>query len=240
LRADRRRAPWTRLARVAAVWLVVGAPAWAQTTADVDAAVAVATRSVREVFGGDAEVTLSAPVLSLAGDASQIATAIAEPQSRTAGPVRFVLYAAGETSPRRLGRLTARVDVRATHLRTRDRVPARHAFSPADVVTVRDDIGRQPFSPLPTLAALTGAMARRALLADDVLTAAAIVERALVTSGDEVVTVARVGGLEVRGRAIAAQSGGLGDTVIVVNPDSRRRLRARVVADAEVEVVHGS
>ena len=51
---------------------------------------------------------------------------------------------------------------------------------------------------------------------------------------------ARIGAVEVRGRAIAAQSGGLGETVIVVNPDSRKRLRARIVADATVEVIHGS
>jgi flagella basal body P-ring formation protein FlgA len=52
--------------------------------------------------------------------------------------------------------------------------------------------------------------------------------------------VARVGGLEVRGRAIAFQSGSAGDTVIVVNPDSRKRLRGRVIGPALVEVLHGS
>jgi flagella basal body P-ring formation protein FlgA len=55
-----------------------------------------------------------------------------------------------------------------------------------------------------------------------------------------VVTVAREGGLEVRGRAVAAQSGELGRTVIVVNPDSRKRLYGRVVAEGVVEVRHGS
>jgi flagella basal body P-ring formation protein FlgA len=55
-----------------------------------------------------------------------------------------------------------------------------------------------------------------------------------------VVTVARIGALEIRGRAIAAQSGSLGETVIVVNPESRKRLRGRIVADATVEVMHGS
>jgi flagella basal body P-ring formation protein FlgA len=118
---------------------------------------------------------------------------------------------------------------------------ASRATLVADALTaVRDDIGRQPLAPLPTLDEVTGATTRKPLGGGDVVTRSALIARPLVASGDEVVTVARVGALEVRGRAIAAQSGGLGDTVIVVNPDSRKRLHARVVAGALVEVRHGS
>lgn len=244
--ADRRvsRARSLRVALAASVWVAVAGPAWAQPAAAVDVAMAAAmdaaTRSVRKAFGGEADVTLSAPVLSLAGQAAPIGRAEAEPSSRTAGPVRFVLYAAGEGITPRLGRLTARVDVRAPHLRARQRIPARVRLAPADVELVRDDIGRQVFAVLPTLAALDGAVTRKALLSHEVVSAPALIARALVTSGDEVVTVARVGTVEVRGRAIAAQSGTLGEIVIVVNPDSRKRLRARVVADARVEVILGT
>ena len=183
---------------------------------------------------------MSDRVLSLTGDDAHVARAVPEPSSRTAGPVRFVLYAAGEEPARRIGRLTARVDVSATHVRARQRIAIRDVIVSDAVEVVRGDIGRQAFGVLPTVDAVIGAASRKALAAGEVITPIALVARDMVTSGKEVVTVARVGAVEVRGRAIAAQSGGLGETVIVVNPDSRRRLRARIVADAMVEVIHGS
>lgn len=225
---------------LAASWLAVAAPARAQARADVDAAVTVAAAAVRDVFGSDAEVTLSEPVLSLSTDAASVGRAVPEPSSRTAGPVRFVLYAPGDGPARRIGRLTARVDVAATHVRARQRVGVRDVIGADDVEIVRGDIGRQAFGILPTIEAVTGVSTRKALVAGEVVTPLALVVREMVTSGKEVVTVARIGTIEVRGRAIAAQSGGLGETVIVVNPDSRKRLRARVVADATVEVIHVS
>lgn len=242
MRADARRprAHLWRLGIAAAVWLAVVAPARSQSPADIDAAVAAATHAVQDAFGGDADVSISTPVLSIVDDAARIGRAVAEPASRTAGPVRFVLYAAGDGVTPRLGRLTARVDVRAPHLRARQRVAARAAITSDDVEVVRGDIGRQTFAALPTITSLSGAVTRKALMPDEVVGPLDLVTRSLVTSGEEVVTVARVGSVEVQGRAIAAQSGKLGETVIVVNPDSRKRLRARVVADARVEVILGT
>ena len=237
--ASRPHPAWLQIG-LAFACLAVAVPAGAQTPADVAASVAAATAAVREVFGADAEVTVSEPVLSLTADTAIVARAVPEPSSRTAGPVRFVLYAAGEGPVRRIGRLTARIDVAATHVRARQRVAVRAVVNADDVEEVRGDIGRQLFGILPTVATVTGASTRKTLIAGEVVTPSALVARDMVASGEEVVTVARIGALEVRGRAIAAQSGGLGETVIVVNPDSRRRLRARIVADATVEVIHGS
>ncbi len=205
----------------------------------VEAAVAVATDAVRDAFGGDADVTLDGPVLSIVPGADAIAVAVPEPTSRTGGRVRFVLYDDREPR-RRVGRLTADVRVAAPHLRARQAIRPATVLTPDLVEQVRADIGRQPFDVLPTLAQAADASTRGALREGDVVTTVALAIRPLVASGDEVVTVARVGALEVRGRAIAAQSGALGDTVIVVNPDSRRRLRGRVVGDDVVEVLHGS
>jgi flagella basal body P-ring formation protein FlgA len=225
---------------VAVSLLAVAVRPQAQERADVDAAVAAATAAVRDVFGGDAEVTLSEPILSLTADAALVDHAVPEPSSRTAGPVRFVLYAAGDGAARRIGRLTARVDVATTHVRARQRVAVRDVIATDDVEVVRGDIGRQMFAVLPAVDAVTGASTRKSLMTGEVVTPLSLVAHEMVTSGKEVVTVARIGAIEVRGRAIAAQSGGLGETVIVVNPDSRKRLRARIVADATVEVIHGS
>lgn len=215
------------------------APVRAQAGVSVDMAVAVASEAVREAFGGDAEVRLDGPVLTMVRNATLVSKAVPEPSSRTGGPVRFVLYADPDATTR-VGRLTARVTVRAPHVRAAQRVAARATIGDADLETHRDDIGRQRLAPLPTLGAVRGATTRKALLPGEIVTDVVLVPRSVVTSGEEVVTVARVGALEVRGRAIAAQSGGVGETVIVVNPDSRKRLRARVVAGALVEVLHGS
>jgi flagella basal body P-ring formation protein FlgA len=227
-------------ALIAVATLAVSVSAHAQSRADVEAVVAVASAAVREAFGGDAEVTVSEAVLSLTANASLVARAVPEPSSRTAGLVRFVLYASEHEPARRIGSLTARVDVAAPHVRARQRVAVRSVVGTDDVEVVRDDIGRQLFGVLPALDAVTGTSTRRTLLAGEVITRPALVTRDLVTSGGEVVTVARIGALEIRGRAIAAQSGSLGETVIVVNPESRKRLRGRIVADATVEVMHGS
>ncbi len=217
---------------------IVGVDAQAPTV--TEAAVAVATETVRTAFGPGAQVRLSAPVVSMVGETVAVTRAVPEPASRTAGPIRFVLYGETAGQERRIGRLTARVDVAATHLRARRQVDARTVLSADDVEAVDGDIGRQALSQLPAIDVVAGTIARKALLTGEVITPLALVARPLVTSGGEVTTVARVGGLEVRGRAIAAQSGGLGDTVIVVNPDSRKRLRGRVMAEAQVEVFHGS
>lgn len=220
--------------------LVVAGPAVADTTpADLQAAEAAARQAVRAIFGNDADVQLGAPVLSLVPDAGVVVSAVPEPSSRTGGPVRFVLYGDLDQT-RRIGRLTARVDVRAAHVRARGKVAARVVPAADAVETVVDDIGRQVLLPLPTLDAVLAATMRKALVPGEVVTQAALVLQPLVASGQDVMTVARVGALEVRGRAVAAQSGQLGETVIVVNPDTRRRLRGRIVGDALVEVLLGS
>ncbi len=230
-----------RLARglLAVVLLCAGSPVGAQSASD--GAVGAATAAVREAFGGDAEVTLTSPVLSLVPRADAVAAAVPEASSRTGGRVRFVLYGAEvDGMRRRVGRLTADVRVVAPHVRATQPLAAGTVLASDLVEEVRADIGRQPLAALPTLSQLGDGTTRTALRAGDIVTPVVLVMRALVSSGHEVVTVARVAGLEVRGRAIAAQSGGLGQTVIVVNPDSRKRLRGRVVAEDVVEVLHGS
>lgn len=227
-------------AAVMALCLLAGASAGAAQTLDVQAATTAAEAAVRDAFGGDVEVTISEPVLQAVAGAIGVVKAVPEPGSRSAGRVRFVLYGAGDGAATRLGRLTAVVRVRAAHVRARGPIDVRSTLVAESLEAVREDIGRQPFQPLPTLDDVVGGTTRKPLANKEVLTRSVLVARPLVASGDEVVTVARAGGLEVRGRAIAVQSGGLGDRVIVVNPDSRKRLYARVVADALVEVIHGS
>lgn len=196
-------------------------------------------RAVVAVFGPEAEVSLIDPSCEQQGE--QVVSARPEPGSRTAGAVRFVLFADGAADrPRRAGRVSATVHVVAPHTRARAALAPRVPLTDADVVAMRADVGRVPFEPLPQADVVIGRLLRRPVADAAVITRAAVDVPALVRSGGTVVTIARVDGIEVRGQAVAAQDGGLGEVVIVVNPDSRKRLRGRVVAESLVEVLHAS
>jgi len=211
----------------------------ASEAACLPGALTAADHAVKAVFGDDADVTFDDVSCAAAPDATHADAALAEPGSRTDGPVRFVLYADADER-RRVGRLTATVTVVVPHLRARHPLEARAVVSAADVVEARGSVGRVSFAALPQPQDVEGALVRRPLAEGAVLTSSSIAPMALVRTGAEVVTVALVEGVEVRGRAVAAQSGHRGEIVIVVNPDSRKRLRGRVVGDALVEVLHVS
>jgi flagella basal body P-ring formation protein FlgA len=68
--------------------------------------------------------------------------------------------------------------------------------------------------------------------------AAAAVDPPAVRAGDRVVTVAIVGAVSVEGSAVALQSGRLGGTIRLTNPDSRRQISGVIVAPGRVEVMH--
>lgn len=61
----------------------------------------------------------------------------------------------------------------------------------------------------------------------------------VIRAGDRVRATVRIGVVEAVVIAIAEQSGVAQQIIRVVNPDSRRAIRARVVAAGEVEVVNG-
>ncbi len=219
----------------------MGAPSWAAaTTAACDAhALRAAIVAVQTVFGTDAEVVLGESVCELA-EMTVVATARPEPGSRTGGPVRFLLFDGSEPRARRVGRATATVRVTVPHVRAAAAVPARAVVAEADVAVETADVGRVPFAALPRLADVVGQRVRRGVDVGELVQGTVVAREPLVRSGAHIVTLARVDGIEVRGRAVAAQNGDLGDVVLVVNPDSRKRLRGRVVADSLVEVLHVS
>jgi flagella basal body P-ring formation protein FlgA len=210
----------------------------AATTCQFDAVEAV-TEAVRTVFGPDAQVSIEAPACEHRRGAV-ITGARPEPGSRTAGVVRFLLVAEHDGRAVRVGRLTASVHVTAAHVRALVPLTSRTPVSETDIEDVSGDIGRMPFAPLPQRADVVLRQVRRPVTKGEVVGAGVVDTPPLVRSGRQVVTVARVQGIEVRGVAVAAQDGRLGDVVLVVNPDSRKRLRGRVVADSLVDVLHVS
>ncbi|HEX7085449.1 MAG TPA: flagellar basal body P-ring formation chaperone FlgA [Vicinamibacterales bacterium] len=162
------------------------------------------------------------------------------PDVRTGAPGRFALTALTPDGPRRVGSAQAVVQVEAVALRTLRDIPRGRVLTGEDVAPRHVRLEGVPLQPLPAAAEVLGATARRALPAGTVVTADAVRLVPLVQSGQPVTVSAVVGAVVARGRAIAVQNGRAGDVVVVVNPETRRRLRARVTGPGEVEVMHGS
>lgn len=158
-----------------------------------------------------------------------------EPGARVGGAVRVTLQ---WTNGRHAGEADAVVHVEAEHGRAKRDLERGTVLAAGDFEVVRGDVGRSVLRPCPT--DLVGARLLRSLSAGDLVGPVAVAVAPLVRSGDPVVTRVRVPGIEVSGKAVASQSGELGDIIRVVNPESGRALRARVTGRGEVEVIHGS
>jgi flagella basal body P-ring formation protein FlgA len=85
-------------------------------------------------------------------------------------------------------------------------------------------------------AALEGRVARRPLAAGTLLRPADLVRPELVTRGDVVTVIYTAPGVSLTMRAKTSDSGALGDTVGVVNPQSKKALQAVVVGPGRVSV----
>jgi flagella basal body P-ring formation protein FlgA len=198
---------------------------------------------VRARMGMDADVRVEdVHAHVLAGNEDMMLLATPEPGGRLARPTRFALFraAAGSPSPvppRPAGYAVASVFVAVPHVRATQSVARGDACDAANIALSTDEVGDLLLQRLPRLEEAVGARAVRDLAPGEVLTRAVLAARPFVQSGDVVVVRARADGVTVRGQAVAEQSGGQGDVIRVVNRESRRALRARVVGRGEVEVV---
>jgi flagella basal body P-ring formation protein FlgA len=91
---------------------------------------------------------------------------------------------------------------------------------------------------LPTVDGLVGAKALRPLAAGTAVQASFVQVRRIIEPGDKVTAVAGAGAIEVTATLVAADGGGIGDVIRVVNPETRRYVRARIVRSGFVEVMH--
>lgn len=202
--------------------------------------------AVRVRMGAAAEINIGEIyVRMLKGQREQprrgAVVALPDAGSRTGGFVRFLLFdgpVGGRQPARRLGSATVELHVTMPHLRSVHALSPRAIVGRADVERVTTDVGRMPLQVLPPEGAVIGARVLRPIPAGRPIVASMVAATPLVRSGDEVRTIVRVGTLEVRGMAIAAQTGTLGEKIRVVNAESRRALEGRVIGEGEVEVIH--
>ena len=195
--------------------------------------------AVRARMGEVASVDVTLGHVRLTDNAGLELEARPAPGARLGRRTRFTLYqpAAEGGVAQRVGYAVAEAHATIVHLRTARPIARGTVLEVDDLVQAEGDVGSVLLKPLPTLAQVLGSTAARTLTEGDLISAATIRPPTLVRSGDVVVTRVRVGSVVVTGRTTATRSGQLGDVVGLVNEESGRRLRGRVIAAGEVEVV---
>jgi flagella basal body P-ring formation protein FlgA len=139
----------------------------------------------------------------------------------------------------RVGEATAVVRVSGPHLTAKRALSANSVLAAEDLDVADGPIDGAPLRRLVARADALGARTLHAIAAGDPIVDGAVAGVPVVRAGDRVVATVRGLGLEVSVLAVAEQNG-LPDQIIrIVNPDSRRAVRARVVAKGEVEVLSG-
>jgi len=221
------------------VVLMAAAPAAAaEPPAEASVRDAIVT-AVRARMGADADVQIDAVRLSDGWAAAQT-QARPDPGAKIGQPMRFSLGATPDGAGAAVqwtGAAEARLRVRVAHLHTRRAVRRGATLSDEDVELVRHEIDG-PLRAWPAEEAVGRSRALRDFDPGACLTRSSLAVVSLVTRGQEVRAIVRFGGIEAEARLVAADKGELGSVIRVVNPDSRRALKARVVGAGVVEVIH--
>jgi flagella basal body P-ring formation protein FlgA len=199
-------------------------------------------QAVRARMGQDADVRIEdLDFKTTPAPDGALLVATPEPGARLARQNRFSLHwqlgSPSHRPPAAGGHAVARVFVVAEHLRASRDLSRGETCAEADVALTRGEVGAVLLQRLPGARDAVGSRVLRPIAADDVITSTAVQFRPTVLSGDVVTVRARVDGAMVQGQAVAQQSGVEGDIIRVVNKESRRSLRARILGPGQVEVV---
>jgi flagellar basal body P-ring formation protein FlgA len=241
---SRRSTTW-RAERAAAglglllAWLASGVVLDARTSDDARAAAAI-REAVAQRLGPEARIevmVLSVQIASREAGGTEPLVATLDPAARAGARMRVGLVVPREARRLRVGQAEAIVRVVTRHARARVPLARGATIDAASVEQVSADIGSLPLRPLPH--AVEGGRVLRPIGAGEIIASAAVSLPPLVRSGATVIVRVVGPGLDVRGRAVAAQSGELGDRIRVVNPESGRAFEGRIVGPGEIEVRHG-
>jgi flagella basal body P-ring formation protein FlgA len=202
----------------------------------VEAALAA---EVRARLGGSASVSVTNLEVAMRQDTRESIAVVPWPQARLGGPVEFVVIGAGASGrPVQVGRGRADVGVTVAHAQAARTLARGTVISDGDLVAVTSAPGRVPLRRLPTARELVGATTRRDLAAGEVFTRDAAALPLAVRAGDAVQAIASVGAVQITAELTAVDNGAEGSIVRVVNRQTRRELRAKVLRVGVVEVIH--
>lgn len=194
--------------------------------------------TVQSRMGDDAEVVLS-DLRVTGGESYAFLQAVPDPDARVGERVHFRLLGSegrGEAA-RTIGHASAVVAVNVEHVRAKELVARGRDVADSDLETAHGPLIGVPLRRLPRWVEVSGSRALVNLAPGEVITRSAVTIRPAVKSGQVVRAIARVGGLEVTAALVAVQDGVPGSVIRVVNRESRRELRARVLESGVVEVI---
>jgi flagella basal body P-ring formation protein FlgA len=171
-------------------------------------------------------------------DGSVVATPV--PGARLGKPVRFTISDQGKGPrpvQRHAGEAVATMVVTGSFVRAARPLTPGTVVADADVEAASGSIESGFLRPVPAMEAVVGARVTRGLAAGDTIVDGTIAAVPRVRSGDRVRVIVRMQEIQIEGVAVAAQSGTLDQVIRVVNPETRKAIKARVTGDGEVEVV---
>jgi flagella basal body P-ring formation protein FlgA len=196
-------------------------------------------REVQRRMGGAASVIVTDIDVAVRDSAGASLAVTLAPQSRIGAPIAFVVIGEGSGGrAMQVGRGHADVRVAVAHAqlaRTMVRGETLTAADLIEVVGVPNGVGVQK---LPMVRELTDAVLKRDLVAGSIVTFQDTTPPPAIRAGEAVQAIASIGGVRIAAEVTALDSAATGATVRVVNRESRRELRARVVAKGIVEVIH--
>jgi flagella basal body P-ring formation protein FlgA len=215
---------------------VSGPAAAAASTLDAAASAAIAA-AVRARLGESAEVTVES-VSRIAAPTAALVDAVLDPAAAIGVPSRVVFRRrqAGSERPVPVGGATVVLRVAVDHVHAARAIARGHTIGDGDVVTARHDLPRGALRPFPGLAEIVDGVATRDLKDGACVVAAAVAAQPVVRPGATVTGLLRIDGVEVRAVLVAMDSGKVGGRIRVMNPDSRRTFRARILTRDLVEI----
>jgi flagella basal body P-ring formation protein FlgA len=186
-------------------------------------------------LGVDADVTIDAIDLpARAGLPTAFREARPDPGAQLGRPIRFALVP--ELGPNVIAIATVHVVV--------EHVVAAHALERGETMSddamrvVRDELKGAPLRRVLSPGQVRGGRVLRPIPAGAVVVPGAVIARRTIEPGDHVTVRAMSGDIEVSASLVAADAGNPGDVIRVVNPDTHRDLRGRVIKEGLVEVAY--
>ena len=231
-----------RMRVLARVLLLVGGIAGpAQAAVPDEAVVRTAIEAaIRARLGAAAVIEFDTVQVSWIREAASV-EATPDVGARFGAPLRFTLRTTepGAAGPRVVvaGSAVVQGRVRMPHVHARQTLTPGTVLTEADLHPVTHDLSALPLKALPDASSLVGGRVLRLVAADACIDGTAVASLHAVRSGQSVTAISRFAGGEVSATVVASEHGDPGRVIQVVNPQTRRALKARVLSAGVVEIL---
>lgn len=179
------------------------------------------------------DVTVAVELLQTTVAAEARLEAVPEPNARTGVQTRFFLSVGGQ----RRGVAIATVRAAARFPRAAHAIARGEVLTPEDIDHREGELESILFKRLPEAGLLVGLTARRNIAPGEPLTGGLIEVPPVIKSGDPVTVGATVRNVHATASGVASGSGGIGDTIQVMQKGRPRPIRVRITGPATVEVI---